>query len=34
LAHLASQLSDEGLRGHAVFRNDAGAMIFLEIQGA
>lgn len=34
LAHLASQLSDEGLRGHAVFRNDAGPMIFLEIQGA
>ncbi len=34
LAHLASQLSDKGLRGHAVFRNDAGAMIFLEIQGA
>jgi hypothetical protein len=34
LAHLASQLSDEGLRGHAVFRNDAGAMLFLEIQGA
>jgi hypothetical protein len=38
LAHLASSLAStllgEGLRGHAVFRDDTGAMAFLEIQAA
>jgi SAM-dependent methyltransferase len=34
LAHLASSLYDERLRGHAVFRDDTGAMAFLEIQAA
>jgi SAM-dependent methyltransferase len=34
LAHLASSLCDKRLRGHAVFRDDTGAMAFLEIQAA